>query len=101
MDWCLADLECQGLYKKCLRISIKEGVHFFYLNKAFTYDRLHRFDHNRGNCWLKGKTGNLNMNNQGFTSGARCNYAQIPPKAPDGKYPDERKYFLKVIRKRF
>jgi len=29
------------------------------------------------------------MNNQGFTSGARCNYAQIPPKAPDGKYPDE------------
>ena len=33
------------------------------------------------------------MNNQGFTSGARCNYAQIPPKAPDGKYPDERKYF--------
>ena len=39
------------------------------------------------------------MNNQGFTSGARCNYAQIPPKAPDGKYPDERKYFF--LKKRY
>ena len=58
------------------------------INKAFTYDRYNR---DNANCWPKRKTGTLNMLNEGYTSGARCNYAKIPDKKPSGKYPEEGK----------